>query len=133
MPLRPGSKIEYISKHLGLTNQELVEKAKADGISLTVPVIDATRWTLRTKYGFKNTGSSLMKDRGKKKKKQGKRKYTARASAEPKRRKKKDKKKDVSPERALKHAELRKLVFELGYDEVKDIFSEFQDMHNRWG
>lgn len=121
-PLRPGTKIEFISRHLGLTNDKLIEKAKAEGIELNKNVIDSTRWHLKVKHGFKNTGSK------------GNLKLREKYKAKGSNKKKKTKKKQdngVSPARAMKHAQLRKLVFELGYDEVRDIFEEFQDMHSR--
>lgn len=129
-PLRPGSKVEFVSRHLALTNDEIAEKAKAEGLSIKAKQLDTLRWYLRTKYGKKNTGSKARKLKG------TKRKYTARAAkVEPKRKytRRADKESNgVSPERKLKHAALRKLVFELGYDEAAEVFGEFQEMHGRW-
>jgi hypothetical protein len=122
-PLRPGSKIEYVSKQLGLTNEELIEKAKTDGVKLTRAMIDNARYYLRTRYGVKNTGSVPRKKTTKKQKK-----YKARAAQS----KPAKTKTPSSSKREQKHAELRKLVFELGYDEVRDIFMEFEEMHSRW-
>ena len=33
----------------------------------------------------------------------------------------------------IKKAQLRKLVFELGFDVAREVFDEFRDMHSRWG
>lgn len=133
MPPRPGSKIEFVSKHLGLSNAELIAKAKEAGVELTPAVLDATRWTLRTKYGFKNSGSKPKKHKKKYKARalkaskneppKQKRKYTRRAD--------KESTNGASPDRKLKHAAVRKLFFEIGYDDAEKIFLEFQEMHNR--
>lgn len=127
-PLKPGTKIEFISRHLGLTNEELIAKAKEAGLELTRPLADATRWALRHRYGYKVPKRG--KKRGKYKARAGKveppkqkRKYTRRAD--------KESTNGASPDRKLKHAAVRKLFFEIGYDDAEKIFLEFQEMHNR--
>lgn len=121
-PLKPGTKIEFLSRHLGSPNSEVIEKAKDEGLKINASTLDSMRWVLRTKYGWKNTGSKPRKGS----------KYTARATKRRAKKKKAPANNGVSPERQLKHAALRKLVFDLGYDEAAEIFGEFQEMHNRW-
>jgi len=130
-PLKHGTKIEFIARHLELTNAEMVEAAKEEKVKLSVAHIDSVRWYLRTKHGYKNTGSKPRKKKASTALVKGVPKaktYVARAK------KKKEAKESngVSPERGVKHAQLRKLVFDLGWDEVRTIFLEFEEMHNRW-
>lgn len=119
-PLKPGTKIEFISRHLGLTNAELIEKAKASGLKLSAAHADATRWLLRKKYGYKIKATKT--------------KTKTKALDKPKRKytKRKKQKNGVSPAKAILHAELRKLIFKLGYDESAEIWAEFESMHDRW-
>ena len=108
---RPGSKIEFISKHIELPNAVIIEKAKEKGIELSAAMIDASKWTIRKK--LKET-----------KKKRGPYKVKAKLA--------KLTNKDIPTGEDLKLAQLRKLVFEIGYDKFRAVFHEFEEMYKRW-
>ena len=124
-PLQPGTQIEFVSRHLELPDAELLEKGKTEGFKIVEKNLRKMRWLLRTKYGFDNTGVQprAYKAKGPRTKPvEGKKRGPY-----------KKRKKQASPADALKLSQLRKLIFELGWDAAHDIFSEFMDMHNRWG
>lgn len=118
---RPGSKIAFVAAHLGLTNLEVQQKAKEAGLELSIPVIDASRWTLKNKFKMtkSSTATAIVP-------------YQATAAVVPKRKYKARANKKTDEDNSPKEAMIRKLVFEIGYDKANLIFREFQEMHSRW-
>lgn len=93
---------KFISAHLQLTNKEIRQKAAGVGIELNLKQISNTRNRL------KRRGAETKPAR-------------ARAPATS------NGHADMSP----KETQLRKLIFELGFDAARNVFREFEDMHSR--
>lgn len=103
--------VEWLStQDLSLTNQKLAELANASKLfgKQTRKKISGARFRLKDKHGVSERTQS---------KKEKVSKPVAKANG------------STIPARALKQAQLRKLVFEMGYDEVREIFLEFEAMH----
>jgi hypothetical protein len=136
-PLQPGTKIAYVAQHFSLPNDALIERAKADGVEIDRKALDRLRFVLRSKHGYPYDAKSKSKSKSSKagwasrSKSKAMPKHTPKARAKAKSQSKHTN--GVSPARAIKHAEVRKLIFEMGWDDVREIFLEFQEMHERFG
>lgn len=133
---KEGSKLEYVAKHFELPTPDLITRGLSDGVVLTAPRIDNMRSILRSKYGYAGGVKAKAKPA---KPKAAKKPNKPKSKAKPKAKASKPNAKaaakhsnGVSPARALKQAQLRKLIFEMGFDDVRDIYLEFQDMHHRF-
>lgn len=101
--------IEWLStQDLSLSNHELAALA-AKLFKTNHKRISNVRFVLKNKYGISEKSQT--------KKEKVKETKTKSNGAR------------VPAARALKQAQLRKLVFEMGYDEVREIFLEFEAMH----
>ena len=99
---RAGSKLEWVAQRLKHSNAELFELATKAKLDLTLKKIARMRSVLKTKYGMKSSGGKRGGAR-------------QRPTAAPARKAKPN-------ARDTKRAAVHRLFFELGFDEVRDLF-----------
>lgn len=145
--LEPGTRIHFVALHLDKTAAEIIEAGKSEGHELTRGYVHTTKSILKTKYGITKP---ILTD-------QGASQYARATSAPPPARKSRAAKKKGKPKRAAaakpmkrkfakrangaaderapvmhpKQAELRRLIFEMGFDAARTVFAEFSQMHER--
>ena len=109
MPKRSGI-TEFVRAHLSLSNDEIVAAAKASGQSYDAMNVRRTRWKIENR-----SPKSKRKE----------------ASAPRQARKKQQPSAAAPTGHELKLGQLRRLIFELGFDAARAIFDEFDHAHQR--
>jgi hypothetical protein len=105
-----GAIMALVKQHLTKEPDEIIGIANSQGLTLTHKQIMAARTKLK-RQGFKPKPLKL-----------GRRQPSApRAASEA----------NGGASSNPKHAELRRLIFEMGFDAARSIFEEFQAMHAR--
>lgn len=106
---------DFVRAHPRLSVDKLVEAAQKAGVDLDRRQLSRAHW----KIAHSESVTRAQRAKRQRQKKTTKKKQGKRAAA-------------VSPAHAHKLAQLRKLVFEIGWDAAREVFNEFQDMHGRW-
>lgn len=114
--------MRWLSKRLDWPNSKLVAHAPRAGFTpKTLQHIYRARNALRAQYGLgklQHPDKSHPKQSSKKK--------------PPKKKKQPEQQQQLSA-LMLKKSRLRKLIFEIGWDEAREVFHEFEDIYGQWG
>jgi hypothetical protein len=110
MPARSGI-TEFVRAHLSLSNDEIVAAAKASGQSYDAMRVRRARWKVEN-----------LSPKSKRRE----------AASAPRQARKKQQQPSAAPTgHELKLGQLRRLIFELGFDAARAIFDEFDHAHQR--
>ncbi len=125
-PLREGTKQFFVAQHLDKTAEEIIAAAKAAKIKLSIAAIHQTRSILKTRYGITkpiHTTAGMRQARGL----EPETAPVRRSAPPPPLANGNGHAVKMNP----KEAQLRRLIFEMGFDAARKVFDEFNGLHER--